>query len=95
MLNATDTDRARFSHDCDDCAFVARIGYGNQDADLWYCPNHKELIVRFSSRCDHYMARPVSMLGCVNEPENIWLPAGHAFMAWLEGIARVYEDLRR
>jgi len=89
MLN--DNNRARFSHDCDCCAFVGRVGWGDQDADVWVCLAHRELIVRFSSRADHYMARPLSMLGKVQESENIWIPASHALGAWLDSV-RALED---
>jgi hypothetical protein len=64
MLNQTTANQSRFSHDCDCCVFVSQVvapsGNVTEDVDVWVCPRHNELIVRFSSRPDHYMARGLS-----------------------------------
>ena len=56
MLNNTATNVSRFSHDCDCCAFIGQ----DAQADVWVCPAHNELIIRYSSRPDHYTARGLS-----------------------------------
>lgn len=94
-MDTKQTNSPRFSHDCDCCAFVARIAAGTQGAtsgDLWVCLRHRELIVRYSARADHYSAMGIRDARTVVRScptATLWVAALGAFEPWQATLAAV------
>lgn len=86
MLNTTNTV-PRFSHDCPCCAFVGPVREGSHDGDLWFCLNHKELVLRYSDDEPHYTSRALWMFGQVSNDQPVWAVVLSTFRAWQRHLA--------
>ena len=59
-------------HDCDDCRFVGHAGADTSDGDMYYCPSHRDYIVRYSSDEWDYNSIPEGLAGITQNPDIVY-----------------------
>ena len=86
-MSNTNNTAPRFSHDCDCCAHIGRAFDGKDtDGDVWVCLPHRELIIRFSDRPDHNIARSIGDVESGNILP-IWGISGAIFRDWQRKVS--------